>query len=128
MSGDGNTKHTEDYLTLHPWSGDNGSHEDWEKVLSLKALSLGGNIMYQWVRGEGPEITPENLDPIGRAIHAYIEAIDFKSAEKAWDSDYFWSIDYQWNWRQTRVNQIYVLACAISDGAILQVVEDGSLA
>ena len=50
MSGDGNTKHTEDYLTLHPWSGDNGSHEDWEKVLSLKALSLGGNIMYQWVR------------------------------------------------------------------------------
>ena len=39
MSGDGNTKHTEDYLTLHPWSGDNGSHEDWEKVLSLKALS-----------------------------------------------------------------------------------------
>ena len=58
MSGDGNTKHTEDYLTLHPWSGDNGSHEDWEKVLSLKALSLGGNIMYQWVRGEGPEITP----------------------------------------------------------------------
>ena len=103
MSGDGNTKHTEDYLTLHPWSGDNGSHEDWEKVLSPKALSLGGNIMYQWVRGEGPEITPENLDPIGRAIHAYIEAIDFKSAEKAWDSDYFWSIDYQWNWRQTPV-------------------------
>ena len=50
MSGSGNTKHTEDYLTLHPWSGDNGSHEDWEKVLSLKALSLGGNIMYrfQW--------------------------------------------------------------------------------
>ena len=93
MSGDGNTKHTEDYLTLHPWSGDNGSHEDWEKVLSLKALSLGGNIMYQWVRGEGPDIVPANLDPIGRAIHAYIEAIDFKSAEKAWDSDYFWSIN-----------------------------------
>ena len=53
MSGDGNTKHTEDYLTLHPWSGDNGSHEDWEKVLSLKALSLGGNIMYQSERSKG---------------------------------------------------------------------------
>ena len=73
MSGNGNTKHTEDSLTLHPWSGDNGSHEDWEKVLSLKALSLGGNIMYQWVRGEGPEIVPANLDPIGRAIREPIE-------------------------------------------------------
>ncbi len=28
----------EEYFTEHPWSGDNGSHEDWEKVLTLKAL------------------------------------------------------------------------------------------
>ena len=101
----------EEYFTEHPWSGDNGSHEDWEKVLTLKALALGGNIMYLWVRGEGPEITAANLDRIGNAIHGYIEAIDFKSAEKAWNSDYFWSTDYQKNWRQTRLNQIYVLAC-----------------
>ena len=47
----------EEYFTEHPWSGDNGSHEDWEKVLTLKALALGGNIMYLWVRGEGPDIT-----------------------------------------------------------------------
>ena len=71
MSGNGNTKNNEDSLTLHPWSGDNGSHEDWEKVLSLKALSLGGNIMYQWVRGEGPDIVPANLDPIGRERHSH---------------------------------------------------------
>ena len=51
----------EEYFTEHPWSGDNGSHEDWEKVLTLKALALGGNIMYLWVRGEGPEITAANL-------------------------------------------------------------------
>ena len=65
----------EEYFTEHPWSGDNGSHEDWEKVLTLKALALGGNIMYLWVRGEGPEITAANLDRIGNAIHGYIEAI-----------------------------------------------------
>ena len=47
----------QEYFTEHPWSGDNGSHEDWEKVLTLKALALGGNIMCLWVRGEGPEIT-----------------------------------------------------------------------
>ena len=87
MSGGGSTKMNEEYFTEHPWSGDNGSHEDWEKVLTLKALALGGNIMYLWVRGEGPDITAANLDRIGNAIHGYIEAIDFKSAEKAWNSD-----------------------------------------
>ena len=92
-------------------------------MLTLKALALGGNLMYQWIRGEGPDITEENLDAIGTEIHGFIEAIDFKSAEKAWRSNYFWSTDYQSNWRQTRLNAIYVLACQISDGAILQVVE-----
>ena len=67
MSGGGSTKMNEEYFTEHPWSGDNGSHEDWEKVLTLKALALGGNIMYLWVRGEGPEITAANLDRIGTA-------------------------------------------------------------
>ena len=54
MSGGGATKANEEYFTAHPWSGDNGSHEDWEKVLTLKALAIGGDLMYQWARGEGP--------------------------------------------------------------------------
>ena len=65
MSGGGSTKMNEEYFTEHPWSGDNGSHEDWEKVLALKALSIGGDLMYQWARGEGPEISWENIETIG---------------------------------------------------------------
>ena len=60
-------KMNQEHFTEHPWSRDNGSHEDWEKVLlTLKALALGGNIMYLWVRGEGPDITAANLDRIGQ--------------------------------------------------------------
>ena len=62
MSGGGSTKMNEEYFTEHPWSGDNGSHEDWEKVLTPKALALGG-----------PDITAAYLDRIGNAIHGYIE-------------------------------------------------------
>ena len=39
MSGGGATKANEEYFTAHPWSGDNGSHDDWEKVLTLKAFN-----------------------------------------------------------------------------------------
>ena len=42
-----------------------------------------------------------------------MESRDFKSAEKAWNSDYFWSTEYQSNWRNTRLNEIYVLACQV---------------
>ena len=48
MSGGGATKANEEYFTAHPWSGDNASHEDWEKCLTLKALAIGGDLMYQW--------------------------------------------------------------------------------
>ena len=33
---------TEEYFTEKPWSGDSDEHEDWEKVLALKGLELGG--------------------------------------------------------------------------------------
>ena len=52
MSGGGATKANEEYFTAHPWSGDNASHEDWEKVLTPKALPIGGQLMYAWVRGD----------------------------------------------------------------------------
>ena len=81
--------------------------------------------MYRWIRNEGPIINAGNLGEIGRAIHGYIEALDFKSAEKAWESEYFWTTAYQTNWRQSRVAKIYVLAVEISDGAVLQVLEMG---
>ena len=58
-----------------------------------------------------------------RQIHLFIEAADFRSAEKAWDADYFWTTGYQTNWRQSRVAKIYILATQISDGAVLQVIE-----
>ena len=35
----------EEYFTEHPWSGDNGSHEDWEKVL----VSAGAR-QCEWAR------------------------------------------------------------------------------
>ena len=54
MSGGGATKANEEYFTAHPWSGDNASHEDWEKCLTLKALALGGQLMYQWGRESSP--------------------------------------------------------------------------
>ena len=40
MSGGGATKANEEYFTANPWSGDNASHEDWEKCLTLKALAI----------------------------------------------------------------------------------------
>ena len=30
--------------TEKPWSGDSDEHEDWEKVLALKGLELGGEL------------------------------------------------------------------------------------
>ena len=57
MSGGGATKANEEHFTAHPpWSGDNASHEDWEKCLTLKALAIGGDLMYQWARGEGAQL------------------------------------------------------------------------
>ena len=42
MSGGGATKANEEYFTAHPWSGDNGSHEDWEKVLCVHGAGACG--------------------------------------------------------------------------------------
>ena len=47
--------------------------------------------MRAWVLGEGPTLEPQNVETIGYAIHAHIEARDYKAASKAWDDDYFWS-------------------------------------
>ena len=79
--------------------------------------------MRAWVLGEGPTLEPQNVETIGYAIHAHIEARDYKAASKAWDDDYFWSTGYQSNWKSTRMSNIYITACDISDGAVLQVIE-----
>ena len=57
---------TEEYFTEKPWSGDSDEHEDWEKVLALKGLELGGELMYKWIRNEGPALTAGNIGDIGR--------------------------------------------------------------
>ena len=71
----------------------------------------------------GPALTAGNIGDIGREIYSFIEATDFRSAQKAWESDYFWTPAFQANWRQSRVAKIYVLAVSLSDGAVLQCIE-----
>ena len=46
-------KKSAEWFTENPWNGEAEIHEDWEKVLAMKALEIGGEIMYKWVRNEG---------------------------------------------------------------------------
>ena len=36
-------------------------HEDWEKVLAMKGLEIGGELMYKWIRNEG--CAPRRVEP-----------------------------------------------------------------
>ena len=66
MSASANgVKKNADYFLLNPWTGESDDHEEWEKVLAMKALELGGDLMYRWIRNEGPIVNAGNLGEIG---------------------------------------------------------------
>ena len=59
-----------EYYTENPWNGEGDDHEDWLEVLALEALTLGGQPLREWIRGEGWDIdvvTPH---------HYYLVSID----------------------------------------------------
>ena len=74
MPSGGKTKHDLAYFTDNPWNGESDDFEQWQKVLALRGLDLGGPLMRAWVLGEGPTLEPQNVETIGYAIHAHIEA------------------------------------------------------
>ena len=55
------SKHGLEWFTENPWTGETDDHENWEKVLAMKALEMGGDLMYRWIRNEGPAINAGNL-------------------------------------------------------------------
>ena len=58
MSGSSlSVKKSAEWFTDNPWNGEAEVHEDWEKVLAMKGLEIGGELMYKWIRNEGPAIT-----------------------------------------------------------------------
>ena len=79
-----------DYYKANPWNGDGNHHEDWLEVLSLEALTLGGQPLREWVRGEGWAIDEGNVEFNGYKIHGVLESYDYKAAQKAWDDEHFW--------------------------------------
>ena len=54
MPSGGKTKHDLAYFTDNPWNGEPDDFEQWQKVLALRGLELGGPLMRAWVLGEGP--------------------------------------------------------------------------
>ena len=57
-----------DYYKANPWNGDGDHHEDWLEVLSLEALTLGGQPLREWVRSEGWDIDEGNVEFNGYKI------------------------------------------------------------
>ena len=69
MSGtNAGSKKSAEWFTENPWNGEAEIHEDWEKVLAMKALEIGGEIMYKWIRNEGPVINAGNIGEIGQTV------------------------------------------------------------
>ena len=86
------TKRGLEYYTENPWNGEGDHHEDWLEVLALEAITLGGQPLRDWVRGEGWDIDEGNVDFNGEKIYNYLAAHDYKTAQKAWKDNYFWTV------------------------------------
>ena len=63
-----------EYYTENPWNGEGDDHEDWLEVLALEALTLGGQPLREWIRGEGWDIDEGNVDFNGEKIYNYLAA------------------------------------------------------
>ena len=68
MPSGGKTKHDLAYFTDNPWNGESDDFEQWQKVLALRGLDLGGPLMRAWVLGEGPTLEPATGRPLACLI------------------------------------------------------------